>query len=127
MKKILVLLFLFVFSLPAFSYDWIMIEHLGFYVRKSSIIKDKEFVKAEIVYAEEDGYDKYGNKKYITKRFIEADCRRNQFWYLKGKKYKRNKFTTSDYVPINPEKLRKLTLNTYEQRDTFLNFLCSIQ
>ena len=127
MKKFLVILFLFLFAIPTFAYDWVLIEPLGFYIRKTSIIKDKEFVKAEIVYAEADGYDKYGNKKYISKRFIEADCRRNQFWYLRGKKYKRNKFTTSDYVPINPEKLKKLTLNTYEQRQIFVDVLCSIK
>lgn len=126
MKKILILLFLIIFSLPTFAFDWILIEPLGFYIKKSSIIKDKEFIKAEIVYAEEDGYDKYGNKKYVTRRFIEADCKRNQFWYLRGKKYKRTKFTTTDTFPINPEKLKKLTLNTYQQREIFTRFLCSI-
>lgn len=113
-------------ALPVFAFDWILIEQLGFYIKESSIYRDKEFVKAKIVYAETDGYDIYSNKKYISERYVEADCRRKQFWYLRGKKYKRTRFTTTDYFPINPEKLRKLTLNTPEQREIFLNILCRI-
>ena len=127
MKKIFILLLLIIFSLPVFAFDWILIEPLGFYIKKSSITRDKEFVKAKIVYAEKDGYDIHSNKKYVSERYIEADCRRKQFWYLRGKKYRRTRFTTTDTFPINPQKLHKVTLNTNEQRETFLNFLCSIK
>lgn len=127
MKKIFILLFLIIFSLPVFAFDWILIEPLGFYIKKSSITRDKEFIKARIVYAEDVGYDIHSNKKYISESYVEADCKRKQFWYIKGKKYKRTRFTTTDYFPINPEKLKKITTNTYEQREIFTNFLCSIK